>query len=201
MQSSLFARKCPGRAHFILVYLEHTIGNCEVRREDPTAKSTGNPYSVRRGSCYRLRDPRVEGNNPRTPIWNSPRHEKHISTCSSRPSRIATYRAVILSAGSRYAPAKFPKNVLLQNSIDHLPYRMRPDIDAPLEPPHRVVNDARSQMTFRLERISPLRTWGGSARALALGDRVRSMVHVRHRSEGVTTGDGYFGWDRDTEPS
>ena len=76
---------------------------------------------------------------------------------------------------------------------------MRPDIDTPPEPSHSVVHDAHAQMTFRFERISCLCTWGGSARTLPLGNRIRSMVNVCHGSEGVVACCGYFWRDRDAE--
>ena len=76
---------------------------------------------------------------------------------------------------------------------------MRPDIDTPLEPPSSIIHDARAQMTPRLQCISCLCTRGSSARALALGDRVRSMVHVCDWGKRVTACCGYFWWERDIE--
>lgn len=78
---------------------------------------------------------------------------------------------------------------------------MRPDIDAPFEPPDGVVHDGRTQMTPRLQRISCLRARGSSSCARALGDRIRSVIHVCHWSEGEIACCGYLWWESDTETS
>lgn len=140
----------------------------------------------------------MEGDNPQTPIWNSPGHGKHVNT---RPNhlRIVPCLAIILRSRKWHMPAKLPPNLLLQNSIDQLLYRMRPNIDTPLEPSDSVVYDGRTQMAFRFDGISCLCTWGGSTRTLALGDWIRSMVNMRHRRERPIACCGYFWWDGQLE--
>ena len=133
----------------------------------------------------------MEENIHRTPIWDSPNHDEHVNILLNSAG-IASYHAIFLRSCSRYVPAKFPPKLLIQNSIDYLLYRVRPDVDTPLEPSDSIVHDARTQVTHRFESVSSLCTWGRSARAPPLRDRIRSMVHVCHRREGVVSGCGNF---------
>ena len=62
---------------------------------------------------------------------------------------------------------------------------MLPDVDLPPQAPHRVVHDRLAEMAPRLERVPPLRARRADARARALRDRVRVVVHVHDGRRAV----------------
>ena len=158
-------------------------------------------HPVQRTSRSQRKDFLVGENNHRTPIYYNPMAPRDISASSQITSHYTTYLTILLRSHSGYPPPKFPPDILLQNPVDYLLDRMRSDINAPPEPPNSVIQDGRAQMTPCLQRVSCLCARGSSARTRALGDRIRSMVHVCHWGEGVISCCSDVRWERDTETS